>query len=315
MKKILLSGASILAIIATTNANAAGYTCEELIEYTSCNTGYYLNDGDCIPGNTCPAGNYLQGVCPDGYEYSDTWSVENGAIVWVNNITQAECENEGDYCTWYGAGCLITDADPFMVDDGFISATGYECTACAAGSYQPSAGQYECITCPAGAYCGTTGLSAVSGQCAKGTYSHGGAVSCAACPATGLTDKDGAVVVATTPTAGATTISSCVIDDTVYFRDTKGVYRYKQDCVLLGDITGTNAAECEWVAEITGEDWNMFNDACSFNTEGTTILAPATESECLDLGGDWDTYFEEGKCHCDGWVWYIKEGKLMCGTV
>ncbi len=67
MNKFLkLSGVSILAIIATTNANAAGYTCEELIEYTSCNPGRTLVDGDCV----CDAGYYTNGdtcdICQAG---------------------------------------------------------------------------------------------------------------------------------------------------------------------------------------------------------------------------------------------------------
>ena len=67
MNKLLkLTGVSVLAIMATANANAAGYTCEELIEYTSCNTGYALLDGDCV----CDGGYYTNGdkctVCPIG---------------------------------------------------------------------------------------------------------------------------------------------------------------------------------------------------------------------------------------------------------
>ena len=80
MNKFLkLTGVSVLTIVAATGANAAGYTCEELIEYTSCNDGYYLNSGDCIEGATCGAGNYLAHVCPGDdeefpeYIYSDNW--------------------------------------------------------------------------------------------------------------------------------------------------------------------------------------------------------------------------------------------------
>ena len=51
MKKIKLCGVSLCTLLAATGANAAGYTCEELIEYTSCNPGYYLN-----AGTSCPAG-------------------------------------------------------------------------------------------------------------------------------------------------------------------------------------------------------------------------------------------------------------------
>jgi len=71
MNKLLkLSAVSMLTIVATTAANAAGYTCEDLIEYTSCNENYALVDGDCIlscgPGSIssnqscvkCPIGTY-----------------------------------------------------------------------------------------------------------------------------------------------------------------------------------------------------------------------------------------------------------------
>jgi len=67
-KLIKLSAVSMLAIVAASGANAAGYTCEELIEYTSCNSGYYLNAGKCIESTTCPSGSYLQPTCADGYE-------------------------------------------------------------------------------------------------------------------------------------------------------------------------------------------------------------------------------------------------------
>ncbi len=64
MQKFLkLTGVSVLAIVAATGANAAGYTCEELIEYTACNDGWYLNDGDCIESTTCPSGSYLRPFC------------------------------------------------------------------------------------------------------------------------------------------------------------------------------------------------------------------------------------------------------------
>ena len=48
MKKYLIVGVSLFALFAANNAMAAGYVCEELIEYTSCMDGYYLTNGDCI---------------------------------------------------------------------------------------------------------------------------------------------------------------------------------------------------------------------------------------------------------------------------
>ena len=69
MNKFLkLTGVSMLAIVAATNANAAGYTCEELVEYTSCNDGYALSMAECVDIPTCSVGNYSTPSCPDGYE-------------------------------------------------------------------------------------------------------------------------------------------------------------------------------------------------------------------------------------------------------
>ncbi|MBR2412378.1 MAG: hypothetical protein IKB10_01800 [Alphaproteobacteria bacterium] len=67
MNKLLkLTGVSVVAIMTAMGANAAGYTCEELIEYTSCNTGYALLEGDCV----CDGGYYTNGdkctICPIG---------------------------------------------------------------------------------------------------------------------------------------------------------------------------------------------------------------------------------------------------------
>ncbi len=309
-KLIKLTGVSMLAVIATTNANAAGYTCEELIEYTSCNTGYYLNDGDCIPGNTCPAGNYIKAICPDGYIYSDTWS-GYGAPVWTTEFSsQAECEEAGG-CVWYGAGCVLEGSYPDEMDiDVFISATGYECTACVAGSYQPSAGQYECITCPAGSECATSGLTSAT-LCEPGEYSNAGAIACSTCPAHQYTNASGqSVTVPATSNAGAAGAYACYIGPDTYFTDKSGTYHFKSNCSLgvTWKTSVTSAEECALVATITNENW-IWTDydgeyplACrlqcpSGECDKVTDYSylPQTESECNQLGGAFK--WTDGKCN------------------
>ena len=50
-----------------------------------------------------------------------------------------------------------------------------------ASQYQASAGQSSCDSCDAGSYCGSTGLSAATGTCSKGSYSAAGASACSSC--------------------------------------------------------------------------------------------------------------------------------------
>ena len=214
MQKILkISAVSMLAIVAASGANAAGYTCEELVEYTSCNDGYYLNAGDCIEGATCGAGNYLLITCPGDYEefpeyiYSDNWCYDGYMMRSrgenEEDMTQNLCEEEygGEY---FGPGCVDWEiAD--MADSGkatgeeFVPAN-VECVACDAGTYQPSAGQYSCITCdagtyqpesgktscidaPAGNYVAETGATGYT-ACTTGSYQpSAGQSSCMTCPA------------------------------------------------------------------------------------------------------------------------------------
>ena len=141
-----LTGVSMLAVAAASNANAAGYTCEELIEYTSCNTGYYLNSGDCIEGTTCGAGNYLKSSCKEDYRYGTGWC--KTWDVWESGHTaescQEKCDEAGeDGCQFFGEGCVFTDA--IYGDAEGVSASDFDasankvCTPCATGTYQPSA--------------------------------------------------------------------------------------------------------------------------------------------------------------------------------
>ncbi|MBR2412175.1 MAG: hypothetical protein IKB10_00710 [Alphaproteobacteria bacterium] len=344
MKKLLkFSSVSMLAIMTASGANAAGYTCEELIEYTSCNDGYYLNSGKCIEGSACVAGNYLAPSCPEvdseyfeyvsnyedddmpegGWCYSESQncSMEHWCVT-----TKDECEGDGN--VWYGLGCVLSDEGSFDNNPDLFVSFSYNCTPCAAGTYQDIAGQYECKICPAGSYCATAGLSNPTNVCAKGSYSLAGATTCTTCPATGLTDKSGATVIATTPTTGATTLLACVIDDTVNFIDAKGTYHYKSNCEFIPNGKVDSAEECEALAEATGEEWywDSYSSYCTMNIgiyapngDGLyTIIAPSTESECSKIPSSFDgvaVYFYDGKCYCDGNRWTFGPDGLMCDIV
>jgi len=322
MNKFLkLTGVSMLAVIATTNAHAAGYTCEELIEYTSCNTGYYLNAGKCLENTSCPAGNYLKATPPEisqeypedaWIEYGTTWCLYYEDEYWLAD-SQEECEAYDDsgieQGTWYGEGFVYDSGDGQRKFVKELKA-GLECTPCAAGTYQNAAGQYSCLTCPAGSYCGTMGLTAAT-LCTQGTYSMGGATECSQCPVTGLTDKNGATVVATTLSTGSTSPAACIVGEEYYFTDTKGTYHYKSDCAFKPwMLSVTTEAQCkslngdwEW-AEDTYMCWSAYSD------DPTPTTYVTTQEVCEnDVGAD--AYWEDGVCYCNS-PWLFDEYGLSC---
>ncbi len=292
MNKILkLTSVSMLAIMTTLGANAAGYTCEELVEYTSCNPGYFLTN------NYCPYTHELrEGVCAWGDDYAEA------------GYTSAEwCEElEGKF---YSMGC-IADYGEIM---SFIPVINDTCEKCPAGSIC-SGGTESPTPCPAGSYCAETGLSAISGKCAVGSYSTGGAISCSTCPITGLNDKNGATVIATTADIGAKSPSACIVGDEYYFTDTKGTYHFKSDCALKPwKITISTQEECEKLGD--GWWWNDEYHAC-YNNKASTVYAPTTEEECTKIyDSEWTS---EGICICgygdslwDGF-WSLYKDGLHC---
>jgi len=238
MQKILkLSGVSVVAILTAINANAAGYTCEELIQYTSCNPGYYL------------------GNCPDGYTYGVSWCYDDVELSpdWECNDEYCSSEEDRRYsCNesgpFYGVGCFRNDViedlnenwdqSPYyqleleeLPDGAFISASdGANCgecpagsycvggdattavaTPCVAGTYQPNTKQTSCIDAPVGNYVAGTGATSYT-ACAMGSYQPtAGQESCLTCPAgsycagTGLTQPSGKCNIGSYSGGGATT--------------------------------------------------------------------------------------------------------------
>ncbi len=241
MQKILkLSAVSMLAIMTATGANAAGYTCEELIEYTSCNAGYYL------------------GNCPDGYTYGESWCYDDAELYpdWECDDEYCLSEEErrsscNDFGPFYGVGCFRNDVisdlnenfdeSPYyqlaleeLPEGAFISGgasscaeclAGHSCpggdkdsatmSPCAAGTYQPNKKQTSCISAPVGNYVANTGATGYT-ACAAGSYQPTtGQSSCLSCPAgsycagTGLSAVSGQCKAGTFASAGASECLTC----------------------------------------------------------------------------------------------------------
>ena len=285
MKKITICGVSMGALLAANGAMAAGYTCEELIEYTSCQPGYYL------------------GVqCPDGYEHSDT-VCEVGMDYITTFASAEECENDMGNA-WLGAGCFNDDWDHFIA--GAKPGECHECPAgsscagdtaykqpCAAGTYQPNTKQTSCITTP------------------QGNFSGAGAINYVACPSTGLTDINGTVVPSTTLSTGATSVAECIIGNGVQFKDNKGIYHFKSNCEY--SIPTFAEACAAYKAEHEDTDCSVDRGTCDNTASMSPLLyEPATgEVFC-----DWNQYLslEEVKTACvqDGGQWNLTEFECMC---
>ena len=299
MNKFLkLTGVSMLAIVAASNAHAAGYTCEELIEYTSCSAGYYF-------------------ACPDGSVYGTHWCVSD-----MNDVSEDLGEEEcffsgGDYL---GTGCLTGDGMELLDGaevwgfDGNASLVPQTCTECPVGSICAGGDVDIAVAapCPAGSYCAGTGLSQPSGECAIGTYSMDGATECSQCPVTGLTDKNGATVVATTLSTGSTSPAACIVGEEYYFTDTKGTYHYKSDCAFKPwTLSVTTEAQCKSLNGDWEWDEDMYMCWSAIGGDNPTPTTYVTTQEvCENDVGD-AAYWEDGVCYCK-FEWNFDEYGLHC---
>lgn len=362
-KTLKISTVSMLAIVATTAANAAGYTCEELIEYTSCNAGYYLATSDVV----CPSGYvWRTGICWEYGEYTEGKSeeycqsedselgyegdkcvkeecVENGCNLNDYEVTTSpvsvtvscdecpagsKCAGGTEYAKQCASGtyqpntgqssCLTTPAG------NYSGAGATEYIACPTGKYQPNAGAGSCRSCPVGSYCDGTGLTAVSGVCADGSYATGGATSCTQCLPTGLVDSDGNEVLATTGGTGAGSLAACYVSPDTHFKNDKGVYHYKSDCsaynLLPFDIATATEAERQARCEDLGGTWyaainNEYDYAPEYCESDKPYQVPSsidTEEECWNSGYNL-TWFDEG-CICEATSTYnLETGEVVCG--
>ena len=250
MQKILkLSAVSLLVIVATTNANAAGYTCENLIEYTSCNDGYELSMAECVDIPTCNAGAYALRQCPDGY------ILETGVCVDGSDASSGNGFGDCQYDAYYEYAC------------------------------RDETGNYEPVV-----------------------------YACESCPSTGLVDPNNNPILATTNT-GATSVAECYVKPGVDIKGEHGTYHFKSNCISVNPGSIKTAADCEWLAAATGEDWIDYGSRCEFSPtldSLSTVIAPKTESECLEVGSYGDSFFENGICGCSTWFIEYESGKLDC---
>ena len=292
MKKLLqLTGISVVAIMTANVANAAGYTCEELIEYTSCNPGYALSMGDYI--------------CPDGYVYKT--GICNDQESYYYGVSSLEtCEpylgwDSGQESEWWAGACIKEDAlqegsnrvdqmgENIIFIDGYTPGScneclaGYYCaggtdamTPCAAGTYQPNTKQTSCITTP------------------QGNYSAAGATAYTACPTSDLTDASGNVVSVTTASDGATSSAECFVAKGTLFKDAKGIYKYTDNCIH-GNFGSYYVMDEDGAPNECVDGYEEGYDP------GYCYRVPTTEETCLvatsegSVAATWDGE----KCHCD----------------
>ncbi len=115
-KFLKLGSVSMLAIVAVTNANAAGYVCNDLIEYTSCSAGYYLKS------NKCPA----------GYSYGTGWC-DNCGGGWSDGFaSEEECG-----CGYISSGGCLNNTDPYDLIDVSQPDAVDTCEQCSPGYFCP----------------------------------------------------------------------------------------------------------------------------------------------------------------------------------
>ena len=270
-KLIKLTGVSILAIVASVNANAAGYTCEELIEYTSCNDGYHLSGKKCIENITCPAGNYLTTSCPEGYKHHKGWCLNACGVDCyyfdLNYQTQEECNDMGE--AWYGPGCASLDERYESLNEVSFYAATDTCTSCPTHQYTNANGQS--VTVSATSNAGATSLQ-----------------ECYVAPDTYFTDSKG----------------------TYHYKSDCKYKPWTQPVTSEEECMAIAAAETNWVylEDTDGMvEWEWGPDICLFGYPKSSF-APTTEAECNALaeknnsGGyiEW----EDNQCVCyDEWNW------------
>ena len=321
MKKSVLLGGSISAILSATGANAAGYTCEELIEYTSCNPGYYFT---LAANGTAP-------VCPDGYPtmLTNGICIEHYEETILTSVTSEEdCYYEdpnGENAAEWTPGTFCVGAvdewgsetnDYVTLVEG--TTYGYTCTQCPKGSICAGGDKnVQPVACPAGSYCETAGLSQPSGQCAKGTYSTGGAMACSSCPASNLTDANGNIVSVTTESTGSTSSSACFVAKGTLFKDNKGIYRYTDNCTYgNSDILGDRFYESANGICVDGFQYMEAYEGSNGRNDDSMVISvtgcykiPDNETWCSDVQGSWDGE----SCTCDGLEWFgDTEGIYNC---
>ena len=336
MKKFLIGGVSLFAILSANNAMAAGYTCEELIEYTSCNPGYYYGSQVSGTGMVCPEGYqtlYENGICNDFYANELYFSATTEAECMAAGLEDPSGENSAEWIA--GPVCVRYDEDwgeysytTDLVEGNIYTKTcvlcpaGSSCaggdievavaTPCAAGTYQDKAGQETCKTAPAGNYVAGVGATAYT-TCAAGFYQPtAGQSSCLTCDAgsycatTGLTQTSGLCSQGSYSTGGAKT-AACTPCPSSGLIDASG----NAVSVTTESAGATSSSAC-FVAKGTQfkDDKGIYKytEKCLFGNFNE-------RADCEAAGETWDT--ENDYCSCSGddgtfWNYDIEDGIARC---
>ena len=325
MKKLLqLTGVSIVAIMTANVANAAGYTCEELIEYTSCNPGYFLNrtfDGD----------NF---TCPSGYTARKNACYHIDNEYWMNASSAQDCLSRGG--AWYGDVCVAGSSY-----DGYIFApagsscpTGYkyypengcwdnyakdilDAEDCAAeeflwvdqgaGCYntagdfatltiQAGAGGVVCDLCPAGSSC--SGGTDAATACYEGEYQpNTGQTSCLTTPAGnysgfGAVNYTACSVGTYQPQAGS---YECLVCPAGSYCGTAGLAAVSGVCAI-GEYSSVGASACSSCPETGLIDINGDDVVATTESQGSTSVSACIVGSDVYFKNDIGTYHYKQKC-------------------
>ena len=322
MNKFLkITSVSVVAIMTANVANAAGYTCEELIEYTSCNPGFYLGNGKCPADDEMYSYSYVEGVCDiEGtyfYGYTKESCEEAATSCYVNEEGVEECYQVGDYVG--DTGCMRTHLE--SGDTELIDASGMECVecnaghycpgateykhSCAAGTYQPSAKQTSCLTTPAGNYSNVGAVTYTA--CSAGRYQpNSGQSSCLSCPAgsycetTGLSAVTDLCADGTYAVGGATTCISCPETNLTDINN-------KTVVAVTGTTGATMISQCyvdpnAYFQDGKGIYHYKSNCLYNFGFDESNASDEDKEARCNALGGAWEynDYLETNICRYTG---------------
>ena len=176
--------------------NSASAQASTSIEDCHCNLGYAGNPGTnceaCAPGtynenlesyicDLCPAGTYNVDVAADSHEHCLTCATNTNSVAGSGSQRDCVC-NAGFFSSLQYATFDASDtSDP--TNSGTYSY--YECTACAAGSYNSNINSTSCDLCAAGKF--STDLAAITESscttCTDGKFTdEPGLTQCTSCP-------------------------------------------------------------------------------------------------------------------------------------
>ena len=252
--------ASLFMLFFSANAFAAGYICNDIKKYTSCNAGYYVSDcGSKRDGSTIAAGNLTVGnscnACPANHTCSGglTCPSENTITATATNKTLTYTGSPQS-CT---GGVTVTSPSGTTVTYSTTNGSGYASTLTktdagtytiyykiTATNYTTKTGSYTCTINPA-----TMSVSAPTKTLTYNgtTTTNGSAQSCAN-------------VSVTAPSSGATV---------TYSTSSNGTYSSTAP-------TLTNAGSTTVYYKVTATNYTTKTGTytCTMNTKGMTVTAP-----------------------------------------